>query len=419
MHRDVFGTAHYPSQDPSAWSLLQGSQKVSKNFLGRGAAGAAGKAANAVRRLPWRLASDELAQDDQELPPLLQKRQRAAEYGAGEGTAVRCRAQFFPLSRVRQKAALHDDGGKSGTVEDIVIAHQCRAPSAAGAGQGRGDAGRQAARCGIPLFIVHLRAAARGLGEKAVLMDGDDEVGRGLSDDAAAFLHISALEAGRGQPVQPARVFAREHHAKAGIGKQLPQFFDEQKVDIALAHAARRHARVYPAVPGIQHHRKPARIRRTDGGTAEAHPQQQRRQHRPRQQGAPRQCAHGKTCPRPFFLQPRPLLQPHPFFLQPRPPILQPRGAHPHRPARRGCRPQIRAAAAPLPRFPFPPPQGPFIPPQSPSSLQRLSAPQRRPPRRASRGKRRLPLPFPQKNKTTPFLCGERRQKSCGLLYAF
>ena len=38
---------------------IQGSQKVSKNFLGRGAAGATGKAANAVRRLSWRLASDE------------------------------------------------------------------------------------------------------------------------------------------------------------------------------------------------------------------------------------------------------------------------------------------------------------------------------------------------------------------------
>ena len=44
-----------PIQDPSTWSLLQGSQKVSKNFLGRGAAGATGKTANEVRRLPWRL----------------------------------------------------------------------------------------------------------------------------------------------------------------------------------------------------------------------------------------------------------------------------------------------------------------------------------------------------------------------------
>ena len=42
-------------QDPSARSLLQGSQKVSKNFLGRGAAGAAGKATSIARRLPWRL----------------------------------------------------------------------------------------------------------------------------------------------------------------------------------------------------------------------------------------------------------------------------------------------------------------------------------------------------------------------------
>ena len=39
--------------------LLQGSQKVSKNFLGRGAAGATGEAASAARRLPWRLAGDE------------------------------------------------------------------------------------------------------------------------------------------------------------------------------------------------------------------------------------------------------------------------------------------------------------------------------------------------------------------------
>ena len=46
MHRAVFGTAYRSIQDPSTWSLLQGSQKVSKNFLGRGAAGAAGKAAS-------------------------------------------------------------------------------------------------------------------------------------------------------------------------------------------------------------------------------------------------------------------------------------------------------------------------------------------------------------------------------------
>ena len=57
---EPFSSLLYHSvQDPSTWSLLQGSQKVSKNFLGRGAAGAAGKAANEVRRLPWRLAGDE------------------------------------------------------------------------------------------------------------------------------------------------------------------------------------------------------------------------------------------------------------------------------------------------------------------------------------------------------------------------
>ena len=57
---EPFSSLLYHSiQDPSTWSLLQGSQKVSKNFLGRGAAGAAGNTANVVRRLPWRLASDE------------------------------------------------------------------------------------------------------------------------------------------------------------------------------------------------------------------------------------------------------------------------------------------------------------------------------------------------------------------------
>ena len=39
---------------------IQGSQKVSKNFLGRGAAGATGKAASKARRQPWRLAGDEM-----------------------------------------------------------------------------------------------------------------------------------------------------------------------------------------------------------------------------------------------------------------------------------------------------------------------------------------------------------------------
>ena len=56
-------------RDPSA-RLLQGSQKVSKNFLGRGAAGAAGKAASIARRLPWRLASDELRMTEEQKRPL-------------------------------------------------------------------------------------------------------------------------------------------------------------------------------------------------------------------------------------------------------------------------------------------------------------------------------------------------------------
>ena len=43
-----------------AGARIQGSQKVSKNFLGRGAAGATGKAASAANRLPWRLAGDEM-----------------------------------------------------------------------------------------------------------------------------------------------------------------------------------------------------------------------------------------------------------------------------------------------------------------------------------------------------------------------
>ena len=43
-----------------AGARIQGSQKVSKNFLGRGAAGATGKAASAARRQPWRLAGDEM-----------------------------------------------------------------------------------------------------------------------------------------------------------------------------------------------------------------------------------------------------------------------------------------------------------------------------------------------------------------------
>ena len=50
--------AWLPPEGPGA--RKQGSQKVSKNFLGRGAAGAAGKTASTARRLPWRLAGDEM-----------------------------------------------------------------------------------------------------------------------------------------------------------------------------------------------------------------------------------------------------------------------------------------------------------------------------------------------------------------------
>ena len=63
-------------RDPSA-RLLQGSQKVSKNFLGRGAAGAAGKAASIARRLPWRLASDELRMTEEQNAPSREARSQA------------------------------------------------------------------------------------------------------------------------------------------------------------------------------------------------------------------------------------------------------------------------------------------------------------------------------------------------------
>ena len=143
---------------------------------------------------------------------------RARDFGA-----VVFRLQEPLFLRVGQKAALHEYRGCLRAVEHEKVPRQRRVIFSAQAVEAGLDAVRK-------LFVLlpastekDLSAAPRRGRGKAVLMHGDDDVRPFAHNDLPPLFHVAALVSLRGKAVQSARVLAREHHAKARIGKQFLQ----------------------------------------------------------------------------------------------------------------------------------------------------------------------------------------------------
>ena len=134
--------AWLPPEGPGA--RKQGSQKVSKNFLGRGAAGAAGKMASTARRLPWRLAGDEM----RGYYPCFRRSRLYKDITS----LIHCKRSPFPLKKGEGKKRRWAAAGKSANAQDAFdCAAYYRAPENRSAARflGRGGAALQVERFAV------------------------------------------------------------------------------------------------------------------------------------------------------------------------------------------------------------------------------------------------------------------------------